>query len=897
MRDWPRLRRVFRLPTTGRRVRAAVDDELRFHIDGRIDELMAQGMSRTEAELEARTRFGDYQRIEAEVSRLDQYSHRRRTMADRFEALLFDLRYSVRSLARQPMFSIIVVVTLTLGVAATTAIYHAIDRVVLHPLPYPNPDRIVYLGWQWRMGSGAGALSARRFEFWHDHGHVYDGLATTSAFEVALGDDQAAAVLHGSRITADFFHVLGAAPAIGRAFSADEFELGGPDVVILSDAVWRARFGAERGIIGREIRLDAKPYKVIGIMPATFEIAEQTEWADVFAPLRFTPTDLADGGNNYMVIGRLKPAVTEAQIQSDNDVVFQQYRETYPDAVRSEDQGVRVMTHQSLFLGDLGTALWIMLGATGFVLLLAIANVANLVLGRALNRQREFAVRTALGAGRGRLARQVVLDMIVLGAVSAVLSTAMGLMSVRGIVALASGGLLRESQLRLDPRVVVYTTLVTLAASLVIGTAVALSATRLNLSRALAEGGRTGSPSRGQRRLRGALVSLESAIAMLLLAGAGLLISSFARVLSVDPGFAREGVFTATIPHAPPGYDSASAIRQFDRRLLDELRATPGIMVAATTKTLPLERGWNVPMTVEGREDATEGGMEWRTVSPGYFDALGVKLLGGRDIKPSDDESAPLVVVISQSFAKRYWPNENPIGRRIFIGRFHGKPGGPRFAEGAREIIGIVPDLRDMSLEQRMPRHTAWVPRAQMQPAMASLPQIVVRATDAGVAATAIRRAVRAVDPRTPSPEISTMNDLVSRSVAQRRFGMVLMSIFALLALVLTCVGIYGVVTYLAAQRVHEIGIRMALGAQQRSVVGLVVRQGMRPALVGLAIGFVMALGLSRLIAGMLYGIGPHDPVSLGIVAVVLTGVAFVASYVPARRASRVDPLTALRME
>ncbi len=897
MRDWPRLRRVFRLPPSTRRVRAAVNDELRFHIDGRIDELMAQGMSRMEAELEARARFGDYQRIEAEVSRLDRYSHRRRTMTDRLEALVLDLRYSIRSLARQPLFSTIVVVTLTLGVAATTAIFHAIDRVVLHPLPYPDPERIVYLGWQWRMGSGAGALSARRFEFWRDHSRLYDGLATSSALEVALGEEQSGAVLHGSRISADYLHVLGAAPAIGRAFSADEFALNGPDVVILSDAVWRTRFGADRGILGREIRLDAKPYKVIGVMPPTFEIAEQTEWAEILAPLRLTLADLADGGNNYMVIGRLKRGVSEAQIQSDNDAVLQQFRTAYPDGVRSEDRGVRVMTNQSLFLGDLGTSLWIMLGATVFVLLLAVANVANLLLGRSLNRQREFAVRTALGAGRGRLARQVILDMVVLGTISAVLATAVGLLSVRGIVALASGALLRDSQLRLDPRVVVYTTLVTLAASLVVGTAVALAATRVNLSRALAEGGRIGSPSRGQRRLRSLLVSIESAIAMLLLAGAGLLISSFVRVLSVDPGFVREGVFTAKIPHAPPGYDSAAVIRQFDRRLLDALRATPGIIAAGTTASLPLERGWNVPMTVEGRNDATEGGMEWRSVSPGYFQALGIKLLAGRDLQSSDDESAPLVVIISQSFAKRYWPNENPIGRRVFIGRFQGKSIGPKFAEGAREIVGIVPDLRDMSLEQRLPRHTAWVPRAQVPPALASLPQVVVRATDAGVAASALRRAVSAADRRMTLPDISTMNDIVSRSVSWRRFGMVLMSVFAFLALVLTCVGIYGVVTYLAAQRVHEIGVRMALGAQQRSVVGLVVRQGMRPALVGLAVGFVAALGLSRLLAKMLYGIGPRDPASLGVVAALLVGVAFVASYVPARRASRVDPLTALRAE
>ena len=336
-----------------------------------------------------------------------------------------------------------------------------------------------------------------------------------------------------------------------------------------------------------------------------------------------------------MVIGRLRTSITDAKIRDDNATVLERFRETYPDVVRPEDRGVQILTYQSMFTGDLGTSLWILLGATAFVLLLACANVANLLLGRALSRQREFAVRTALGAGRGRIARQVILEMVVLGVVSAVLATGASLMSVRGIVALAHGALLRESQLRLDPRTIVYTTLITLVASLAVGASVALSATRIDLSRALADGGRSGGSGRRQRRLRNALISIESAIAMLLLAGAGLLISSFARVMSVDPGFAREGVFTAKIEHPPTGYDSAAAVRQFERRLLDELRATPGVIAAGTTLTLPLERGWNLPMTVDGRDDASEGGMEWRTVSSGYFQTLGVKVLAGRDILPN----------------------------------------------------------------------------------------------------------------------------------------------------------------------------------------------------------------------------------------------------------------------
>jgi predicted permease len=728
---------------------------------------------------------------------------------------------------------------------------------------------------------------------------VFDALATNRTFQAVLGDDPASSIVRGMRITPDYLRVLGMQPAIGRAFTADDFVPTAPAAVILSHAVWVARFGGDRAALGRQIRLDARPYTVVGVMPESFDVAEQTEWTDVLAPLTFTPEQLADGGNNYMVIGRLRPGVTDAQTADDMAAVFERYRATSPD-VSPDDRGARVFTYQSLFVGgELSSTLWIMLGATVFVLMLACANVANLLLARALSRQREFAVRTALGAGRGRIVRQVVLEVVVLGLVSAVLATVASLASVRGLVALAHGNLnlLRESQLRIDTRVVIYTTLIALAASLIVGLAVALSATRIDMAKALAEGGRSGSLGRRQRVLRNSLVATESAIAMLLLAGAGLLISSFARVLAVDPGFRREGIFTATISHAPAGYDSATAVWQFQQRVLERLRATPGITSAGASSNLPLQRGWNLPMTVEGRPDATEGGMEWRSVSPSYFQTFDIKMIAGRDIRESDVAGAPAVVVISKSFAQRYWPGESPIGRRVLLGRFKGKLIGPAFDESPREIVGVVPDLRDEALEKTRLRHTAWVPQAQAPRALVRLPVFAVRASDANVAATALRRAIAEGDSRMGAADVSAMSDIVSTSLVWRRFSMVLMTMFALLALALTCVGIYGVVAYSVAQRVHEIGVRMALGARPRSVIALVVTQGMRPAVIGLAIGLAASLGLSRLLVKMLYGVSPHDPLSLGVVAGVLTGVAFVASYLPARRASRIDPLTALRGE
>ena len=895
VRDWPGIRRLFRLPTTPARVRDDVSRELDFHIEGRIDELVASGMARAEADREARKRFGNYRRIESEVEQLDLGAHRRRTFMDRVDALAADLRFTLRTLARQPMFASIVVVTLTLGIAGTTAVFHAVDRVVLHPLPYPNPERIVFLGWEWHNGGYSGGLSPRKFEFWHDQSRVFDGVATSRGFEATLGDD-ASSIVDGKRITADYLGVLGAKPALGRPFMPEEFRLDAPAVAILGHALWTSRFGGDSTIVGRTIPLDGRPHTVVGVMPRSFEVAESGTQAQVFVPLVFTAGQRSEGGNNYTVVARLKPGISTAQLADDMAGVFARYGAAFPELIQKDDRGVLAMTYQELFVGELSSRLYLILGATALVLLLAFANVANLLLARALSRQREFAVRTALGAGRSRLARQIILEMLVLGVVAAALATALSVSSVRAIVALADGWVLRESQLAINPRVVAFTAVVTFAASAVVGTLVALATTRIDLSRALTDGGRGASIGKRQRLLRGTLVSTESAIAMLLLAGAGLLIASFAKLNAVDPGFRREGVFTAAITRAR-NTQSPAAITRFERDVLARLRTAPGIISAGAASSLPLKRGQNLPMTVEHRPDATQGDMEWRSVSANYFQTLGIRVIAGRGILESDGAGAPPIVVISESFARRYWPDESPIGRRIHLGQFRGKSIGKSFDEPAREIVGVVPDIRDMSLDQRRKPQTAWVPREQAPPALTSLPSFVVRAQNASLAATALRTAIAESDPQIVVPAVASMGDIVTTSLSWRRFTLALMTAFATLGLVLTCVGVYGAVAYSVAQRVHEIGIRMALGARPSSVVRLIVAQGVRPAMIGLAVGLATALGLTRVLRNMLYEVGPRDPLALGLVAAVLVGVAVLASYLPARRAARVDPLTALRSE
>jgi predicted permease len=887
------------MPPNRASVRADVDAELAFHVRGRADELMAQGMSREAAEREALRRFGDYARIEHEVESLTRRAERRRTVADRVESLVADARYAARALVRQPLFSTVVVLTMTLGIGATAAIFHAVDRVALHPLPYPDAGRIVYLGMRWGKGPAVGALPAGRFQFWHDHARIFESLATSQNFDASLGDDDAGAHVDLMRVTPEYLSVIKAMPMLGRALAARDYAPDAPPVAMISHSLWVTQFGAAPDVLGRTIRLDGIQCSVIGVLPSSFEIAELETPPAVVLPLVLTPDQLAEGGANYTTIGRLRPGLSRTQIDEDNAAVFAAWRRAFPEKVEADDFGVAVMRFEEIYSGGLVSMLWIMLGATAFVLLLACANVTNLVLARAFAREREFAVRTALGAGRVRIARQVVVEMLLLGLVSAACATAAGLATVRALVGLAHRALLHGSQLGMDARVVALTAVVALCASVAIGLVVAGTATRPDVARSLTGSARASGIGSGvaHRRLRGFLVSLESAVAMVLLAGAALLISSFLKVLHVDGGFRREGIYTASIPRPPRDYAAGDLAYQFENRVLGALRSTPGILAAGATATLPLKRGWNIPTTVQGHADRTFGGTEWRAVSPGYLHMMDIGLAAGRDFTETDVAGTPPVVLVSEAYVRRFFKGENPIGQHVLIGCYKGCPG--KEPKVVPEIIGVVRDLRDESLEDKRARLTVWVPLAQATNGAMStgIPAFVVRANDPSVAATALRRAVTDAEPRMGVPDVAAMTDIVSQSMSWRRFSTVLMACFAGLALVLTCIGIYGVASYAVTQRVQEIGVRMALGARPSNVVALVVGQGVRPAVTGLFVGVVLALALSKVLTSLLFGVGPRDPLSIGAVAVVLIAVAITASYLPARRAARIDPATALRAE
>ncbi len=857
---------------------------------------MSQGMSRDDAEREARRRFGDFARIEHEVAALDLGAHRRRSFRDRLEGLASDVRYAARTLRRQPMFAAVVILTLTLGMGATAAIFHAVDRITLHPLPYPNPERVAFLGLKRTRGLGSSSLTGARYQFWHDESRIFDALATYRTFDVVVGDPDNGASVSGMRATGDLFRVVGTQPVLGRTFSPSELTAGGDRVVVLSYAMWQRQFAGDKNALGRSLQLGDSTYVVIGVLPESFEFAGSTT-PDVILPWALTPDEIAnDGGANYQAIARLRAGLSSQQIDDDMATVWSRFRATHTVDEDPGDAGVEVLTYQKVFFNELVPELWLMLGATGFVFLLACANVGNIVFARALNRRREFAVRAALGAGRGRIVRQIVIEMVILGAIAAVLAIGTSLLAVRGLVGLAHQALLTDRQLHLDARVVVYTTLLALVASLLVGVVVALRTTRIDLARGLSGTSRGGSLAARHGRLRDALVALESTIAMVLLAGAGLLIASFSNVLHVDGGFRRDGVFTASVGRIPRDYaDSVDDHALRGPSHIERLRATPGIANAAATARLPLVRGMNIPTTVEGHNDRTEGPTEWRSVSPTFFRTMDVHLVSGRDFGDGDVASAPPVAIVSQAYARHFFPGEDPIGKRILIGYYKGRA--TPYSDQPRTIIGVVADLKDGSLDQERVRHTVWVPQAQASGQFASVPAFVVRANDAGVAAKALRSAISDAEPRMRSVDVLAMSDIVSESLSRRRFSTVLMTTFALLALVLTCVGIYGVASYSVSQRVQEIGLRMALGAEPRGVIALVVGEGVRPAAIGLVIGLAIALSLSKLLTHMLFGVTAHDPKSIAAVGIILMLVASVASYFPARRAARVDPVSALRAE
>ncbi len=802
------------------------------------------------------------------------------------ETLLQDLRYAVRTLLKAPGFTLVAVLTLALGIGANTAIFSVLYGVLLRPLPYPEPDRMVGFGDAWRGNRGERDVTFREFRFLADNGPVFEQLAVETELGLNVFSGGEALRVRGLRVSSGYFAAMGVAPAIGRAFTVDEDQVGGPNVAILSHGFWRERFGGDTSIVGRTISLEGAPYTVVGVMPAGFvPLAAADVWSTVGQVSRSIGS-----GQNLHVIGRLKRGVSIAAAQAALGAPLAEWRRQFTPRLPAEVR-LTVFPLRDLVALDVATQVRVLFGAIGFVLLIACANVANLVLGRAATRGRELAVRVAVGATRGRLVRQLLTESVVLALLGGALGLALADWGLGALLTLVPRWMVRAYDIRLDATALAFTIVASLLVGIAFGLAPAWHAARADLFGALKEAAGRATSGVRQGRLRGALVVAEVALSLILLAGAGLLMQAMARLLRTDPGFDPHHVVAAEIWLTGSRYDSTAAIAGYYERLRERLESTPGVRAAAVVEAgIPLVRGGNMGVAVDGIE--VQQTTNYRTVTPTYFATLGIPVLRGRPFAASDVESSEPVAIVSESFARRFLKGDG-LGGMIRVG---GQ------SSPSRRVVGIVGDVRQFVGFPALPTYylaSAQTPASLTRGFSSWFPINIVARTSGDPAAMKplVVRTIRAVDAQVPMGQVQTMDEILSGSLVMQRFEMLLLGVFAGLAVVLAAVGIYGVMSHLVAQRTHEIGVRMALGAVPREVLGLVLGRGMLLAGAGALLGLAGALGLTRLLTSQLYGFRPNDPLTMGAVTALLLLVALVACVIPARRATRVDPLIALRSE
>ncbi len=811
--------------------------------------------------------------------------------------LLQDARYGLRNLARNPGFAFVAMLTLALGIGANTTIFSVIDNTLLKPLPFPGADRLL-LVWE-TFGKGPdnwNIVSAPNFWDFERQSHSFETMAIFDSAGrgynlSATGNRQEAEQVSGLRVSAGFFSVLGAKPLLGRTFLPEEETLGKDHEVVLSYGLWKARYGGDPSLVGRAIRMDGAEFTVIGVMPREFKWQFWSGPRQLWVPVGYTKTDFGREDNSFIAIARLKPGVSVARARAEMEAVGSNVRRQYP----SEDANMGATVSP---LGDFGmeglrTTMLTLLAAVAFILLIACVNVANLLLARGAARQKEFAIRRALGAAGSRIARQLLTESVLL----ALAGGAAGLLLAAGSTRVLFYFFKLDSlhlplrsidSIAMDGRVFGFALLVSYLTGVLFGVAPALSALRTGLNEPLKEGGRSGATG-GRNRLRHVLVASEVALAMVVLCGAGLMIKSMTRLLGVDPGLNPKNVLTVgmSVPQeeiyvGPPG------LPRFCRDLEQHVGAIPGVVSVGAVGHLPFHGNAGRSFQIEGRPPAAPGhlpGASYSVACPNYFRTMGIPILKGREFTPQDTVSAPGAIVINEAMARAFWPKEDPVGRAIRLGGFDG----PRLT-----VVGVVGDVHYQGLDVPVERQFLRPYTQAGWPVMT----VVVRTIHAPATfAAAVKKAIADVLPDWPVSGFQTMEDVVHDSTGSRRFPMLLLSVFSVLALVLAAVGIVGVVGHSVAQRTHEIGLRMALGAGTVDVLRLVVSGNMLWVLAGLAAGVAGSAGLTRLLSGLLYGVRPLDPVVLGTVSALLAAVALFASYLPARRAARIDPMAALRCE
>ena len=900
--------RLFRLPTSRRRLRGDIDRELRFHIEGRIEELIASGLTREQAEREVTLRFGDVSVVRNQLEEIDTRTHRRHELGEWRNALARDFTQALRGLVHRRAFAGIVVLTLGLGIGATTAIYALLDAVVLRPLPYPNAARLVYIehpvpgvetNAKWRM-SQAGYFFFRR------NSSALEDIALYNKGEASLVTPDAADRVRAADVSGNFFEVVGARPFLGRSFTDADNRPNAAPVAMLGYAFWRQRFNGDSRVVGTSVSLGSVPVTIIGVAPPTLDLPDYQ--AQVWLPLELDPNAPAINSHYLDAIGRLRPGVTVAAAQADAARLTSRLPEAFPVAyspgfMRESRFGVLVSPLRNIVIGGMSRTLWILLGAVSIVMLIAFANVANLFLVRAEARRRETDIRLALGADRLHLASHYITESTLLSLIGGVLAVGLAYGAIRILLVLNPSSVPRLAELSLSWQAGVVALVLSLGAGTVLGL---LPLTRLALRgdsvSSLREGGRTQTASRGQLGARSALVVAQMALAVVLLAAAGLMVRSFQRLRSVQPGFDASGVLTfeVSLPYsryAPyvRGPAAYLPVFRYHRDLAQQLAALPGVTSVGMTQALALKDGDGCALVfVKGKSYTRENAPCVGNViaGPGYFTTLGIPVRG-RVPTWADVDDQTGAVVVSKALADHMWPGEDPIGKEL---RPNGS-GAPWY-----HVVGVTGSVLTRGLDQpaseivyypMVPIEGAplWSPPTHMTVA------IRTRATDPLSLAPAARRIVTTIDREVPVANVQTMQTIVERSTARTTFAMLLMAVAGGMALVLSAVGIYGVISYTVTQRRPEIGVRMALGAQAAQVGRMIVAQSLRVAAAGIAIGLVGAFATTRVLQSLLFGVSPTDPVTLGGVTLVLVMLGALAAYAPARRATKVDPVEVLRRE
>ncbi len=805
--------------------------------------------------------------------------------------ILQDVRYGARMLLKSPGFTAVAVLALALGIGANTAIFSVVNSVLLRSLPYSDPDRLIVI-WETNPNLSEGLrlrneASPANFLDWKAQNTVFEDLGAYNwnTFNLTGGDQPEQ--LTGNPVTAGIFSTLGVKPLYGRVITPDDDREGAPPVVVLSHRLWQRRFGARADVVGQQIALNNQSYTVVGVMPPEFEFP--VAMSELWVPMAFTKAAAERRQAHFLYTrARLKPGVTLAQAQAEMDTIAARLRQQYPDT--NTDRGIRLVTLHEETVAQLRPALLVLMGAVLLVLLIACANVANLMLARATARHKEIAIRTALGASRWRVARQLLTESVLLALTGGLLGL---LLALWGVDLLKSGVpenmtyIHGWSQIGLDARVLAFTLGVSLLTGIIFGLAPALQASKTDLHEGLKEGDRGSTGTRN--RVRGLLVAFEMAISLVLLVGAGLMMRSVVKLLEVRPGFDPHNVLSVSLSLPRARYDNAQKVSDFVAQLQERVGAQPGVRSVGAVDLLPMAgSGQTTTFVVEGKPAPARGSepeANYRVATPTYFSTLGIPVQKGRAFTAHDKADSPPVALINETMAREFFPGEDPVGRRLLD---------PDGQNPPTEIVGVVGDVKHWGLDDK-PESFLYLPHAQVGGRFITL----VARTDGDPAAmaTAVRREVLALDKDQPVFDVKTMEQRIAATSAPRRLPMYLLGVMASVALVLAAVGIYGVVAYSVTQRTHEIGIRMALGAQRRDILSLVVRQGMLMATVGVGVGLVASYFLMKVMSGMLYGVSATDPVTFSAVALLLATVALLACLVPARRATRVDPMVALRYE